>query len=77
MGAAAASAELHSVFLQFGIRFPYSVMDTVSEPLMNVADLAERLGVGERFVRRLVDERRIPFLKVGRHFRFQPADIER
>ena len=44
-------------------------------PLLDIAALAERLGVTERFVRRLVDERRIPFLKIGKFIRFDPADI--
>ena len=43
---------------------------------MDIAGLAERLGVGERFVRRLVNERRIPFLKIGRHVRFDAGDVE-
>ena len=43
--------------------------------LLDIAALAERLGVTERFVRRLVDERRIPFLKIGKFIRFDPADI--
>jgi excisionase family DNA binding protein len=33
--------------------------------------------VTKRFVRRLVDERRIPYLKVGRLVRFDPVDIDR
>ena len=49
---------------------------TTSEPLLDIAALAARLGVGERFVRRLVNERRIPFLKIGRHVRFDAADVE-
>lgn len=52
-------------------------MTAVTEQLIDIAGLAERLGVSERFVRRLVDERRIPFLKIGRHVRFQPDDVER
>jgi len=44
-------------------------------PLIDVGGLAERLGVDVRFVRRLVDERRIPFYKVGKHVRFDPADV--
>ena len=43
--------------------------------LLDIAALAQRLGVTERFVRRLVDERRIPFLKIGKFIRFDPADI--
>lgn len=47
-----------------------------TENLLDVGGLAERLGVGERFVRRLVNERRIPFLKIGRHVRFDAADVD-
>jgi len=37
--------------------------------------LAERLGVTHRHVRRLVTERRVPFLRVGRFIRFDAAEI--
>lgn len=37
--------------------------------------VAEALGVTPRHVRRLVTERRIPFLKVGRFVRFDPAAL--
>lgn len=43
--------------------------------LLDITALAERLGVTERFVRRLVAERRIPFLKIGKFIRFEPADV--
>ena len=43
--------------------------------LMTMDQLAERLGVTRRHVRRLVDERRVPFLRVGRFIRFDPAEI--
>lgn len=46
-------------------------------PLLDVAGVAERLGVTERFVRRLVFERRIPFLKLGHFVRFEPDAVER
>src|SRR5262249_52210924 len=45
--------------------------------LLDIAGVAERLSVTERFVRRLVFERRIPFLKIGHFVRFEPAEIER
>lgn len=45
----------------------------MSEKLLTVAEAAELLGTSERFPRRLVAERRIRFVKVGRHVRF-PAD---
>ena len=44
--------------------------------LMNVEQVATRLAVTPRFVRRLVDERRIPFVKVGKFVRFDPVDVE-
>ncbi|MEU5051933.1 excisionase family DNA-binding protein [Streptomyces sp. NPDC021096] len=40
-----------------------------SDCLLSVAEAAERLGTGERFIRRLIAERRIAFVKVGRHVR--------
>jgi excisionase family DNA binding protein len=45
--------------------------------LLDVAGLATRLAVTERFVRRLVFERRIPFLKIGHFVRFDPVEVER
>lgn len=50
-------------------------------PLLSVPALAERLGTSERHVRRLVHERRIPFVKLGdgrgAPVRFDPADVDR
>ena len=43
--------------------------------LLTMDQLAESLGVTHRHVRRLVAERRVPFLKVGRFIRFEPAEI--
>lgn len=55
---------------------PYEVMRAAPDKaLVRVGDVAATLGVTERFVRRLVDERRIPFLKIGRFVRFDPADV--
>lgn len=51
--------------------------NSVSAPaLLDVSALADRLGVTERFVRRLVAERRVPFVKLGKFVRFDPRDIE-
>lgn len=44
--------------------------------LLTVIEAADRMGVGERFVRRLVTERRIPYSKLGKHVRISEADIE-
>lgn len=43
--------------------------------LLNIDELADHLGVTVRHVRRLIAERRIPFLKVGRFVRFDPDDV--
>ncbi len=48
-----------------------------AQVLLDITQLAERLGVSERFVRRLVEERRIPFLKIGKYVRFDPDDVDR
>jgi excisionase family DNA binding protein len=48
----------------------------VLERLLTVEQAAERLGTSVRFVRRLVAERRIAYVKVGRHVRLDPADVE-
>lgn len=45
--------------------------------LLTVGQAAERLGTGERFVRRLVAERRIEFVRVGRHVRIAESAVER
>lgn len=41
------------------------------ERMLWVDQAAELLGTGERFVRRLIEERRIEFAKVGRHVRIR------
>ncbi len=48
-----------------------------TRPLLGVGQLAERLGTSERFVRRLVCERRIAFHKVGKYVRFDQDDVDR
>ena len=47
-------------------------MDT----LLSVEQAAERLGTSARFVRRLVFERRIAYVKVGRHVRITARDLD-
>ncbi len=44
-------------------------MDLTDEKLLSLEEAAELLGTGVRFLRRLVAERRIEFVKVGRHVR--------
>jgi excisionase family DNA binding protein len=43
--------------------------------LLNIDELAEQLGVTTRHIRRLVAEKRVPYLKVGKFVRFDPAEI--
>ncbi len=43
--------------------------------LLDIEAVAEQLGVTVRHVRRLVAERRIPFVKWGHLIRFNPNDI--
>jgi excisionase family DNA binding protein len=46
------------------------------DTLLSVEQAAERLGTSVRFVRRLIAERRIAYVKVGRHVRLDPVDVE-
>jgi excisionase family DNA binding protein len=41
-----------------------------------VVEAAEHLNTSERFVRRLVAERRVAFHRAGRHVRFAAADLD-
>ena len=43
--------------------------------LLTIEEIADHLGVGVRHVRRLVAERRIPFVKWGHLLRFDPAKV--
>ena len=47
-------------------------MDT----LLSIDQAAERLGTSPRFVRRLVFERRIAYVKLGRHVRIAAFDLD-
>ena len=44
-------------------------------PLLDAEGLAEWLGVEVVFVRRLVAERRVPFVKLGKFVRFDPDEV--
>jgi excisionase family DNA binding protein len=43
--------------------------------LLDIGEVADALGVSVRHVRRLVFERRIPYVKWGHLVRFGPADV--
>jgi excisionase family DNA binding protein len=48
----------------------------VLDRLLTVEETADRLGTSVRFVRRLVFERRIAYVKLGRHVRIASADLD-
>jgi excisionase family DNA binding protein len=43
--------------------------------LLTVEEAADRLGTSVRFIRRLIAERRIAYVRVGRHVRIAEADL--
>jgi excisionase family DNA binding protein len=45
------------------------------DELLTVKEAADRLGTSERFVRRLILERRIAYTKLGRHVRIAASDL--
>ena len=49
---------------------------TELDTLLSVEQAAERLGTSPRFVRRLVFERRIAYVKLGRHVRIAARDLD-
>ncbi|MDP9428388.1 MAG: excisionase family DNA-binding protein [Actinomycetota bacterium] len=50
--------------------------DLDHDPLLTVAQAGEYLGTGERFVRRLITERRISYVKVGKYVRLERATLD-
>lgn len=45
------------------------------DAMLTAEQAAERLGTGVRFTRRLIAERRIRFVRVGRHVRIPASSI--
>ncbi|MEV6109884.1 excisionase family DNA-binding protein [Streptomyces sp. NPDC051940] len=48
----------------------------MADRLMTVAEAAERLGTTERFPRRLIEERRITYVKLGTHVRIPESALD-
>lgn len=48
----------------------------MSDELLDIEAAAARLNVSDRYLRRLVYERRIPHVRIGRYIRFELADID-
>ena len=55
---------------------PTPELSDTGRPPLTLAQAATYLNVSERFVRRLVAERRIAFHKVGHFLRFQTTDLD-
>lgn len=47
----------------------------MADRLLTVAEAGEMLGTGERFVRRLIAERRIRYVKLGRPVRIPESAV--
>ena len=45
-------------------------------PLLSVAEAGEYLGTGERFIHRLITERRISYVKVGKNVRLERSTLD-
>lgn len=46
------------------------------QELLDIESAAQHLSVSPRFVRRLVAQRRVPYLKIGKFVRFEVADLD-
>ena len=46
-------------------------------PLLDVNQAANLLNTSPRFIRRLIAERRIPYVHLGRHVRISLDDLQR
>ena len=55
---------------------PDTPTTTTLPELLDITTLAQHLGVPTRHIRRLVHEKRIPYIKWGHLIRFDPADVK-
>ncbi len=46
------------------------------DPLLTITQAGEYLGTGERFIRRLITERRIAYVKVGKYVRLERSALD-
>jgi excisionase family DNA binding protein len=65
-----------SVLVTRSTNSPGEPASSKSPQLLDIAGLANQLGVTERFVRRLIAQRRVSFYKIGKFIRFDPIEIE-
>ncbi len=58
-----------------GVRAP-GARTVAPTDLMTIEQAAAYLGTGERFVRRLISQRRIPVVQLGRHVRLERSSLD-
>jgi excisionase family DNA binding protein len=58
------------------VEAPLGLNPSIGSPLLDIEAAAMLLGTSRRHVQRLVSERRIPFLRVGRFIRFDQASLK-
>jgi excisionase family DNA binding protein len=46
------------------------------DPLLTAAQAGDYLGTGERFIRRLITQRRISYVKLGKYVRLQRSTLD-
>ena len=49
----------------------------VTKTLLNVAQAADRLGLSVHTIRKYIELRRLPFVKIGARVLFDPEELER
>lgn len=52
------------------------VKDSHGTPLYSPAEAAARLNVTERWIRRAIFEKRLPYVKVGRYVRIEESALD-
>ncbi|MFT7601430.1 MAG: excisionase family DNA binding protein [Acidimicrobiales bacterium] len=56
---------------------PITTVDAMNpQPLLDIEQAAERLNVSHRFIRRLIAQHRIDYLKIGKFIRFRPDELD-
>ena len=71
------SAQPHSGLATSALKVEVDHGAVAISELVDIETVARLLGVGERYVRRMVSERRVPIVKVGHYVRFDLADIRK
>ena len=53
-----------------------AALDGAHDPLLTVAEAGDYLATGERFIRRLIAQRRITYVKLGKYVRLQRSTLD-